>query len=438
MAKKTLPPEIPAARWLPLRDLRSNPDNPRVIRDDAFAKLVESLRSFPQMLRLRPLVVASWADPVILGGNMRYRAAQAAGVDPVPVLAAEDLTPEQRREFVIKDNVSGGEWDWDALANEWDPAELAAWGLDLAPMLKVKDTSSPLSEDFLVPPFSILDSRQKYWTDRKEYWNNLIQDKGESRQQTLYKGGFNPVSSALKSIKNGVSILDPVLAEIAVRWFGKEGGRAFDCFAGDSVFGYVAAAMGQQFTGIELRQEQADLNNQRTAGMPAKYICDDGRNVGKHLAKETQDLLFSCPPYYDLEVYSDLPNDASNQGSFEEFMEIIKAAFVGAINCLKNNSFAVIVVGDVRNKKNTAYLRFPDLVIDIFEKNGMSLLNELILVEKTAGSALRARGAMKHRKVIKTHQNVLVFYKGNPREVSKHFPEIELTISEDAGDDAQL
>lgn len=131
MAKKTLPPEIPAARWLPLRDLRPNPENPRVIRDDAFAKLVESLRSFPQMLRLRPLVVASWADHVILGGNMRYRAAQAAGVDPVPVLAAEDLTPEQRREFVIKDNVIGGEWDWDALANSWSAEELIAWGLEL-------------------------------------------------------------------------------------------------------------------------------------------------------------------------------------------------------------------------------------------------------------------------------------------------------------------
>lgn len=146
MAKKTLPPEIPAARWLPLRDLRPNPDNPRVIRDDAFAKLVESLRSFPQMLRLRPLVVASWADPLILGGNMRYRAAQVAGVDPVPVLAAEELSADQRREFVIRDNVSGGEWDWDALANGWNADELEAWGLDLPVLAGEQDEPPPAAE----------------------------------------------------------------------------------------------------------------------------------------------------------------------------------------------------------------------------------------------------------------------------------------------------
>lgn len=162
MAKKNAPPEIPAARWLPLRDLRPNPDNPRVIRDEAFAKLVESLRSFPQMLRLRPLVVASWADPVILGGNMRYRAAQAAGVDPVPVLAAEDLTPEQRREFVIKDNVSGGEWDWDALANQWNADELLAWGLEL-PDVKV-EAEEVLQDEVPVQPIDPITNLGDLWT----------------------------------------------------------------------------------------------------------------------------------------------------------------------------------------------------------------------------------------------------------------------------------
>lgn len=108
-------PSLPTAKWVPVADLRKNPENPRTIRDHAFEKLVTSTRTFPEMLRLRPIVVSSWAEPVILGGNMRYEAAKVAGLHAVPVLSAEELTPAQRREFVIRDNVSGGEWDWDAL-----------------------------------------------------------------------------------------------------------------------------------------------------------------------------------------------------------------------------------------------------------------------------------------------------------------------------------
>ena len=136
-------------------------------------------------------------------------------------------------------------------------------------------------------------------------WRERIADNGESREGTL---GVNYIAK----INNGVSLLDPVMAEIVCKWFGIAGGSAFDCFAGDTVFGYVAATLGMSFTGVELREEQAKLNNERVEGMDARYICDDGQNVANHIEKETQDLLFSCPPYFDLEVYSDLENDASN------------------------------------------------------------------------------------------------------------------------------
>lgn len=161
MRKKSPPasapayPPLPTARWVPLADLRKNPDNPRTIRDHAFEKLVTSLRTFPEMLRLRPVVIASWAEPVILGGNMRYEAAKIAGLQAVPVLAAEELTPAQRREFVIRDNVSGGEWDWDALANGWDAGELEAWGLELpgAPAAQAaSEDTTPSALTFHLPP----------------------------------------------------------------------------------------------------------------------------------------------------------------------------------------------------------------------------------------------------------------------------------------------
>jgi DNA modification methylase len=112
-----------------LKAIKPNPDNPRTIKDDAFRKLVQSLQSFPEMLELRPIVVN--ADDVVLGGNMRLRAAKEAGLKDVPVIRAEHLTPEQQREFIVKDNVGFGAWDWDVLANEWDVAQLAAWGLDV-------------------------------------------------------------------------------------------------------------------------------------------------------------------------------------------------------------------------------------------------------------------------------------------------------------------
>jgi ParB-like chromosome segregation protein Spo0J len=106
-----------------------NPSNPRIIKDDKFKKLVKSIQEFPQMLELRPIVVDS--NMVVLGGNMRLKACIAAGLKEVPIIVADQLTDAQKGEFIIKDNVGFGEWDWDLLANEWEPDALIDWGLDL-------------------------------------------------------------------------------------------------------------------------------------------------------------------------------------------------------------------------------------------------------------------------------------------------------------------
>lgn len=112
-----------------LNKIISNPNNPRIIKDDKFFKLVESIKSFPQMLEIRPIVVNS--EMVVLGGNMRLKACKEAGLKEVPVILAESLTEEQQREFIIKDNVGFGEWDWGMIANEWDSEQVQEWGLDL-------------------------------------------------------------------------------------------------------------------------------------------------------------------------------------------------------------------------------------------------------------------------------------------------------------------
>ena len=114
---------------LPLKEIKPNPENPRSIREHKFEKLVQSITDFPDMLFKRPLVVDE--NNVVLGGNMRLRALTAAGIHEVPVIVAEGWTDEQKREFIIKDNVSFGEWDWDALANEWESHDMESWGLDV-------------------------------------------------------------------------------------------------------------------------------------------------------------------------------------------------------------------------------------------------------------------------------------------------------------------
>ena len=119
----------PQVQRVALSAITPNPDNPRVIRDEQFAKLVQSIKDFPEMLDLRPIVVN--ADGVVLGGNMRLRACKEAKLRDVPVVYAHTLTPAQQREFIIKDNVGFGEWDWDTLANEWGAEPLAEWALEV-------------------------------------------------------------------------------------------------------------------------------------------------------------------------------------------------------------------------------------------------------------------------------------------------------------------
>lgn len=112
-----------------INKIKSNPNNPRIIKDDKFAKLVKSIQEFPKMLELRPIVVND--DMIVLGGNMRLKACKEAGLKEVPVIKASELTEEQQKEFIIKDNVGFGEWDWNELANTWDNEQLNNWGLDV-------------------------------------------------------------------------------------------------------------------------------------------------------------------------------------------------------------------------------------------------------------------------------------------------------------------
>jgi hypothetical protein len=130
---------------VPINTVKANPNNPRIIKDDKFAKLVKSIKEFPQMLNLRPIVVND--DMVVLGGNMRLKACKEAGLKEIPIIKASELTEQQQKEFIVKDNVGYGEWDWSDLANNWDSDQLEEWGLDIPGFSDVED----LGENFSLP-----------------------------------------------------------------------------------------------------------------------------------------------------------------------------------------------------------------------------------------------------------------------------------------------
>jgi ParB-like chromosome segregation protein Spo0J len=162
-----------------LSEVKLNPNNPRLIKDDNFKKLVQSIKDFPEMLDIRPIVVN--ADMVILGGNMRFKACKEAGLKEVPIIVADNLTEEQQREFLIKDNVSGGEWDWSLLA-EWDTEQLENWGLDIPTFLEEteqKDLSSTIDNLYRI---EIICKDEEH---QENSYNKLIEEGYECRLLTL-------------------------------------------------------------------------------------------------------------------------------------------------------------------------------------------------------------------------------------------------------------
>lgn len=162
-----------------LSEIKNNPNNPRILKDDKFAKLVKSIKEFPKMLEIRPIVVNS--DMIVLGGNMRLKACKEAGLKEVSIVLADDLTEDEQKQFIIKDNVGFGEWDWEMLANEWEANLLEDWGLDLPGFDSVED----LGEEFSLPDGDKTPFQQMTFTladEQAEQIKNAINDIKETQE----------------------------------------------------------------------------------------------------------------------------------------------------------------------------------------------------------------------------------------------------------------
>jgi len=239
--------------------------------------------------------------------------------------------------------------------------------------------------------------------------------------------------------RSGTSIFDPVLCELMYQWFSPPGGRVLDPFAGGSVRGVVASTLGRRYTGVDLRPEQCAANERQAEKIcgggesaPA-WVCGDAFDVLPTLAPDF-DFLFSCPPYGNLEVYSDDPRDLStmdNAGFDKRYSEIIARA----VALLRRDSFAVFVVGNYRGADGF-YRDLCGLTIRAFEAAGARYYNEAILVTAVGSLPVRVgRQFAASRKLGKSHQNVLGFLKGNGKKAVGRCGPVEFYAS-DGGEES--
>ncbi len=295
----------------------------------------------------------------------------------------------------------------------------------------VKD---PLLRDkFLEPPFSVIDTKGGDWRRRKAIWKKIGIKSEVGRDSALWKGTNSSFANAEFGKKEMAteSIFDPVLCEILYHWyldnFKEEnevaiidrvnvGAEILDPFAGGSVRGIVANYLGYKYTGIDIRQEQIDSNyEQAKIIIPDRiplWLVGDSNKVLDSLILNEYDLLFSCPPYADLEVYSDLQGDISNM-KYPEFLKMYRSIIKKSCILVKQGGYAIFVVGEVRDKKSGKLHGFVQDTVDAFRECGMTYYNHAILLNAIGTAMLRVGTIFVKgdRKLVNLHQTVLIFKK---------------------------
>jgi DNA modification methylase len=293
-------------------------------------------------------------------------------------------------------------------------SELALYGTDLFGETIKPKASGPVAERFMMPPFTILDARSGAWQERKRAGVAM-----GSRSEVGRLQNSLGMSEAASLGEKDTSIFDPVVCELAARWFCPDGGQIVDPFAGGSVRGIVAGALGRHYWGCDLRAEQIAANEQQADEIqPAVrpvWVCADSMDT---LADAPEaDFVFSCPPYGDLEKYSDDPRDLSAM-EWHTFVAAYKRIILRAVGKMKPDTFACFVVGDFRDSRGF-YRNFVSETIDGFEQAGARLYNEAILATAIGTASMRVVSMFApSRKLCKVHQNVLVFCKGDPKRAA--------------------
>lgn len=287
----------------------------------------------------------------------------------------------------------------------------------------------PLKRSYGMAPFSTWDTRQADWMSRRRLWlaRGLTSELGREEKLTYQIPEKLADGTAAPQIGNGTSVFDPVVCELAINWWSPPGGVVLDPFAGGSVRGIITSLLGRKYWGCELRREQVEANRNQVASNPRLsgehkpvWVCGDSAKVFTEGLKgrlpPEADCIFSCPPYGDLEVYSKDPDDISNRDSYEDFLADYSKIISAAVARLRQDSFAVWVVGNYRNKDNGTMRDFVGDTVRAFRAAGAAYYNDIILINSVGSGAMRGRRTFDAAaKVIKLHQNVLVFVKGDAK-----------------------
>ena len=428
-----------------IKDLISPEYNPRDITPDEMEKLKTSIQEFGYV---DPIIVNEHNNHIV-GGNQRYEALKALEYTEVDVVYINETDPNREKALNIALNKISGDWDEVKLNQIFEEMQLEHFDISLTgfddlnlDLLNVepKTNSSSydlkddgeehkdnLSKKYIVPPFSVLDTKSKRWQDRKKEWLQLTDNLSETR--TGEYGEIGGGGGLLSQINEGTSNFDPVLAEIILTWFTKEGSIILDPFGGEQTKGVVAGELNFEYHGVEIREEQVELNNKKTVKYPlVHYYPGNSNNIKNIVPPKKYDTCFTSPPYYDLEIYS--KEDMSALGSYEEFMQQYKNIFKQCYDLLEENSFLIVKIGEIRDKQNGEYRCFVSDNIDLLTDIGFKYYNEIILLNNVGTAPIRANNNMKSRKIVKIHQNVLVFYKGDVQKIKEHYPLIEINEEE--------
>lgn len=267
-------------------------------------------------------------------------------------------------------------------------------------------------------------------------WYDLGLKSGEGRSARTFAkaAGKDDVSQKILALTDGQSIFDPVLCELAYRWFCPQGGDILDPFAGGSVRGIVAATLGRRYAGIDLSADQVEANIAQSHDFVARgiyarerapvWVVGDSAEVLRAKDQTRVDFVWSCPPYHDLEKYSDDPRDLSNM-PWSKFCGIYRDIIGRSIDCLRDDRFAGFVVGEIRGPDGL-YRHFVEETVAAFEAAGAAYYNEALLVSPAGTLPLRAaKQWVVSRKMGRTHQTVLIFVKGDPRKATAECEDLD-------------
>ena len=303
--------------------------------------------------------------------------------------------------------------------------------------------SNLLKERFGWPPFSILNTISWDWQRRKDEWETVIRSSRVGRDTKRYNATPTNVFSARGvSAKEpeSVSEFDPYLCELMYRWFSREDDMILDPFAGGCVRGIVASILGREYVGFDLSQKQVDANYYQQTEILKKYdgirgkshwFYGDSEFVMSDVLRD-YNMVFTCPPYYNLEKYSNNPNDLSNMPTYKDFLRKYGAILKCSADLLSEDSFFVIVVSEVRADQqdltHSQYLGLvPDTIKILQDSCGLHYYNEIILENAIGSLPIRAPKSFdKTRKIGRHHQNILVFYKGKIEHIESKFGKVSI------------